>query len=294
MLRAVCIDGRPTFESSVRGVAIYLDTFAINSLAKGDGSLCQRFVAALKNGADLLFSIANAAEISGAMGSSSRAVKRFLDDLGPNWYPIEMLPTEVMKREAAGLAPSECCLAEDLLRAFFKNRTCEHIAGSGRVIDLSEGFFQLGTFVQWLAPQRDHLLGQSRNLDSVMKNGIHALRAKRKKDPSWIDRVMPQPRFDPSRPATFAYISFMRDLICDSGYQVEKGDGIDFCHATVATAFASFATLDKQWKRRVENLPSPNRIPRIYYQPELELMVADIESALIQLKQAAPLVTKAL
>jgi hypothetical protein len=35
--------------------------------------------------------------------------------------------------------------------------------------------------------------------------------------------------------------------------------------------------IDKQWKRRVEGLPKPNKLARIYYQPELDKMVTDIE-----------------
>jgi len=46
----------------------------------------------------------------------------------------------------------------------------------------------------------------------------------------------------------------------------------------------SVTPLDKQWKRRVENLPKPNRVPRIYYEPELGAMVDDIEAALVQIK----------
>jgi hypothetical protein len=55
MLKAVMSDGELTFESSVRGIAIYLDMFALKSFAKGDATLRQRFVAAINNGADLLF-----------------------------------------------------------------------------------------------------------------------------------------------------------------------------------------------------------------------------------------------
>lgn len=236
-------------------------------------------------GADLLFSIANAVEISGSLGSSSQAIKAFLDELGPNWYPLEMSPDEVMKREAAGLLPSKCCLADDLLRAFFRNRTSEHVPGSGMVIDLSGRFFQLGQFVDWLAPQRDHFLSQCKIFDGLLVEKVPLLRAKHKQNPGWLDRVIPQPQFHPSRAATFAYQCFMRDLICDRAYQVRKGDGMDFCHAVMATAFATFATLDKQWKRRVESLPRPNRIPRIYYEPELRAMIADIESGMGQLNK---------
>jgi hypothetical protein len=56
---------------------------------------------------------------------------------------------------------------------------------------------------------------------------------------------------------------------------LKKGDGSDFCHAVMASAFATAATLDKHWKRRVEGLPKPNQLARIYYQPELDKMVAD-------------------
>jgi len=53
---------------------------------------------------------------------------------------------------------------------------------------------------------------------------------------------------------------------------------MDFCHAVLAAAFASVATLDKHWKRRIEGLPKPNKLARIYYSPELDNMVADVDS----------------
>jgi hypothetical protein len=85
--------------------------------------------------------------------------------------------------------------------------------------------------------------------------------------------------FQPSKPATFTYVNLVRTLIVDAkAYRLKEGDGVDFCHAVMASAFARLATLDKHWKRRVENLPKPNTLARIYYQPELDKMVADIES----------------
>jgi hypothetical protein len=60
---------------------------------------------------------------------------------------------------------------------------------------------------------------------------------------------------------------------------------MDFCHALIASSFATVAAWDKQWKRRVENLPKPNRIPRIYYERELTAMVDDIETGLVQLAE---------
>ncbi|MGB6676291.1 MAG: hypothetical protein WBE44_06355 [Terriglobales bacterium] len=287
MLKAVIADGQLTFESSVRGIAIYLDTFALKSLAKGDGSIRRRFVAAINGGADLLFSTTNAVEISGATGSSSEAVKAFLNELGPNWYPIEMLADKVMAREERGLPPDACCIDKDLIRAFFSNRTCAHTPGSGRIIDLSSDFFQLGAFVDWLAPQRNHFLEQKRRFDELLKDYILKLRAKHKEKPDWLDQIMPQPQFSPAKAATFAYWGLLRGLIRDRGHQVKDGDAMDFHHAVMACGFANFAALDKHWKSRVANLPKPNRTPRIYYEPELTAMVADIESGLSQLRNSS-------
>jgi hypothetical protein len=39
-----------------------------------------------------------------------------------------------------------------------------------------------------------------------------------------------------------------------------------------------YAALDKEWKRRVERLPKPNNVPRIFYEPELPEMVTAIEA----------------
>ncbi len=75
---------------------------------------------------------------------------------------------------------------------------------------------------------------------------------------------------------TFACGNLIRTLIVESG-QLKKGDGLDFCHAVMASAFASVATLDKHWKRRVENLPKPNKLAHIYSKGELDTMVTDIE-----------------
>jgi hypothetical protein len=58
---------------------------------------------------------------------------------------------------------------------------------------------------------------------------------------------------------------------------LKPGDWMDFCHAVVACAFASFATLDTHWKRRVESLPKPNRLARVYGPSELDQMVTDME-----------------
>jgi hypothetical protein len=45
----------------------------------------------------------------------------------------------------------------------------------------------------------------------------------------------------------------------------------------LAASYSRFATLDKHWKRRIELLPTPNSLASVYYEPELERFVADVE-----------------
>jgi hypothetical protein len=69
----------------------------------------------------------------------------------------------------------------------------------------------------------------------------------------------------------------VRTLIIEAN-PLKNGDGMDFCHAVMASTFASFAALDKHWKCRIEGFPRPNGLARIYSGTELAAMVADIEA----------------
>ena len=72
--------------ASVSGLVVYLDNWAIYDLAEGDSCRRMRFVRAINNGADLLFSKANGAELSGPAGESADVVRAFLNELGPHWF----------------------------------------------------------------------------------------------------------------------------------------------------------------------------------------------------------------
>jgi hypothetical protein len=279
MIRATSsIDGPPfTFNATVSGLAVYLDNWSVIDLAKGDPSRRKRFVDAVCTGGDLLFSSANAAELTGPQGKSFDAVKSFLDQIGPHWFPVELNPFKVIERERSGANRSESCVSADFMRAYFRDRTKGFTPGSGKVIDLSEDFFRLGTVMDWVA-QSDSIPRHSREFDDILRTAREH-RTVYERDPSRLDQQFRV--FNPHQPATFACGNLMRTLIVESkAYQVKKGDGLDFCHAVMASAFASVATLDKQWKRRVENLPKPNRLARIYSGRELDEMVTDIESYL--------------
>jgi hypothetical protein len=71
---------------------------------------------------------------------------------------------------------SKCCFDEEVLTAFFKSATGDHLPGSGKVIDLSEGFFRLGAFIDWLSPQRDEFQARvsiSQRADGGVKGKAH-------------------------------------------------------------------------------------------------------------------------
>lgn len=276
------IDGAPlTLNAAVSGLAVYLDNFSLISLAKGNSSRRRQFVDALHSGVDLLFSVTNAAELTGPQGGSLKAVRTFLEQVGPHWFPVELDPFVVANRELAGALPGDSCVSTDFMKKYFAVRTTGCSSSSGGVIDLSEHFFCLGVLLDWLGPQRESIRQSAANLDDALINKIGGYRSELESDPNWLDQSFPALPFNPSQPATFTYVNLVRTLIVEArAYQLKKGDGVDFCHAVIGSAFANYATLDKHWKRRIEGLPKPNNLARIYYQPELDKMVSDIEARL--------------
>lgn len=82
--------GELNLNACVGGLAVYLDNWAIHDLAKHDPARRKRFVDAIHSGADVMFSITNAAELSGPQGASAEAIKGFLNEIGPRWFPVEL------------------------------------------------------------------------------------------------------------------------------------------------------------------------------------------------------------
>src|SRR5712692_946696 len=173
MIRATSsIEGPPVvFRATVRGSAIYLDNCAMYDLAERDHSRRKRFIAALHSGkADLMFSVTNAVELSRPQGKSFDIVKSFLDEVGPNWFPIELDVAEVIRREQSGADPAASCVSEGFMKAYFANRTASCLPDSGKIIDPSEAFTGLGAVLDWVGgPHRDSVRKQAAQLNAVMK-----------------------------------------------------------------------------------------------------------------------------
>ncbi len=266
-----------TLHASVSGPVVHLDNWAIGELAEGDGLRRRRFIDAMHfGGMDLLFSVTNAAEISGPQGRSADSVRAFLNEIGPRWFPARLDPTEVVKRELKGESPGSVCADENFLKSYVADQI-QSYTDCGKVVDLSNDFFRLGPLMDRISPQRESIRRTSAQCDEVLRNEIISLREMSKRDARWLDRKLPRMPFHSSRPACFVYMNLLR-IMADEASSVKQGDWMDFCHAVVACAFARFATLDKRWKRRIEALPKPNGLARIYSARELDAMVVDMES----------------
>lgn len=268
--------------ASVNGLAVFLDNFAIKDLAKGDPVRRKRFIATLDRGVDVLFSVSNAAELSGPQGDSFVTIREFVDEIGTHWFPVEFDPHECIRREQELQNLPFFC--ERLLKTF----TAERLRRSPEIkiadlpASLPSDFFRLGLFMDWLAPQKDKIRHGKHQMGLRLREEIMAHWAEYRKDPGWLDAKLPELPLTVDHPATYVYGNLLRLLVREAKSRtIMLNDGIDFGQAVIGTAYASIATLDKHWKRRVKTiLPKPNKLAHIYYQPELDKMVRDIERCL--------------
>lgn len=279
MIRFTSETGNQEIVAETRGYSVYLDNDSLIEFAKRYPSRRQRFVNALRSNGTLLFSWANAVEIAGPQGDSADVVRAFLDSIGPHWVPLESNAWEVVRREGAGLT-SGVAVSERFMSAYFEKRAAELLPRGGTVLDWpSESFFRLGAVLDWVQENRDKLRTYGDQLDEALRGRLEQLRAEYDRDTASLDRLLPSCEFDTHRPATFVLVHLQRLLVQEAkSYRFMPHDGLDFCHAVMAVAYGSVITLDKHWKRRVEMLPRANQLARTHYCPELDQLVAILES----------------
>ena len=287
MIRFTSENGKPVCIAEVKDrFGVYLDNHSIIDLAKGDASRRERFVHSLRRGGTLLFSLTNAAELAGPQGASAPAIRSFLNSVGPYWVPLELNPWRVVEREREG--PVERApISECFMEAYFQQRAYDLSPEGSKVLDLSpESFFCLGAVLDWPQEDRNRILRDGDEIDQALRERLEQLRGDYEKDPPSLDRLLPPVPFDQHQPATFVWVHLQRMLVVEAkAFQFKDNDGLDFCHAVLAAAYGSLATLDKQWKRRVENLPQPNLLARIYYGRELDALVALLEALVASKEQ---------
>ncbi len=273
MIRFTTNAGVPTCVAELGDrVGVYLDNDAVSELAR-PGDLRTRFVGAIRRRGTLLFSFANAIEVS-----SSDAVWSFLDELGPEWVPLALSPWQVAEREKAGAGPS-APISEHFVEWYFKERAYDLSPGGSRLLNLSaETFFRLSAVASW-AQKNSGTAQKSAEIDEAIRKRIADERAAYEANPDALDQSLPPLRFDTSRPATFVLIHLLRMLVLEAkAYQLRPHDGMDLCHAVLAASYGQLVTLDKQWKRRVEGLPKPHQLATVYYRPQVAELVERLET----------------
>jgi hypothetical protein len=263
-------------------MGLYLDNWAIIELAKGDRARRDRVIHAIRNGADLMFSPTNAAEILAPdYASSVDEVKAFLDAIGPCWFPIEGPDVNgVTRREDDGEGVNSCTSTWFIDLFFAAHNLALHSEQRLEMVD--PYFFRLGFVLDWLDSQRQTIRERLAHFDQQLGALFRKLQGGRPEVVrARLDQIMPRRAFDPARRATFAWEGLLRTLVLEAkAFHLKKGDMADLCHAVMGSAYARFAALDKQWKRRVETLPKPNDLAIVYYRPELDQLAQDLESAI--------------
>jgi hypothetical protein len=272
MVRFTTDEGKVTCVAEIGDrVGVYLDNDVVSELAR-PGALRDRFINAMRRRGTLLFSFANAIEVS-----ISDNVRSFLDDLGPEWIPLALSPWEVVKREKAGDGPSSP-VSERFVTSFFQERAYQLSPNGKNLLDLSSAtFFRLSAVVDWVRkdPAAIRDCGQ---IDQALLDRIAQERTDYESCAAALDKSLPPVAFNVSRPAMFALFHLLRTLVVEArAYQLRPHDGLDLCHAVLAASYAQIATLDKQWKRRVEGLPRPHQLATVYYRAEADAFVHRVE-----------------
>jgi hypothetical protein len=253
---------------------IYLDTFSIIDLAK-PSEAHDRFLSALQLRGTLLFSLSNAVEVGGLLGDSATRVTAFLSAVGPNWLPLELNVWKVAERELddpTHMGP----VSPWFMEAFVRERMRDLGLTDPRSFD--GPFFDLGAVVRWSQLDRKGLCDQQEKMAQAVRSVVTQYRMSYDADATFLDRELPQIPFDPNRRATFVLMHLMRILVMEAkSHHFTRNDALDLCHAVPAVAYSSLATLDKTWKRRVASLPTPSRVARVFYQPELLELISELE-----------------
>lgn len=278
MIRITADNGEPKIEAEMSGrIGVYLDNDSLMELAKGEESRRDRFIKAIRHGGTLLFSMTNAVEICGPQGRSAELVRAFLDRVGHYWIPLEMDPFTVVQREESGLF-YQAPMSEQFIKGYVQERLCDRSKSDNKILDLSEIFFRLSAVFDWVQENRNSLRKDASDFDTELQCFLGEWRTQYEKDDKFLDRMLPPVLFDSHKPAKFVMFHLLRLLVIEArAFQSQKHDGMDFCHAVLAVAYGSLVTLDKQWKRRIEKLPTPNCLAKVYYRPEVNQLVDLLE-----------------
>ena len=235
MMTITRIDDHYRLSGVVRGIAVYLDNFAIIRIAQKSQQRRDSFLNCLSDGsADLLFSVANSIDLVG----SNKTVKGFLKRIANHWFPVDLSVNEVCKREEQGLKGADAFSAMDFARMVFAAQVQPALA-SGDITQISPTLFAPDKFIEWLELDKDRIWRDRSALDEALFQKVKECRSRQKLNALWVEDSFPEfVRFRSDKPAMFAYENIIRGFVLDRGTQPKKGDGLDLSHAVLGSRIA--------------------------------------------------------
>jgi hypothetical protein len=276
-------DGLPVFVARIRGVAVYLDNDSLIDIARGNADRRARFTNAVRQKGTLIFSMANAVDLSGpTLLGTIDDIRAFLDGFENAWVPADLDPWKLSEREFQRNIDGSPLVSPVFTETFFKQRAYDLSPEGSRVLSLApETFFRVSAVVDWAQQGRDTVRAQMEQIDQSLIDTVKQVRELYDKDPAALDREIPAVRYEPRWPATFVLRALLRSLVKEAkGYALKKGDGLDLVHAVIGTAYASVTTVEKAWKRRLTAaIPPGLPIARFFYRPELDQLIEVVERA---------------
>ena len=208
-------------EARINGPSIYLDHWAIVRLAEKEPGLRQRFLNLIRLGMELLFSVANAAELAGSQGKSADDVRSFLAGIGPRWFPVELDTVTVLKRENQGIDIAQLAASGAFVESFVKFRM--RSISPDKLVSFDDDFFSLAGALDWVVSQRESIKEGCAKFDQVLREKcLKAFARGKQEGKAWVDQRFPQVPFDENRRVNFVWRNLMRMLIKEP-QSIKKG-----------------------------------------------------------------------
>jgi hypothetical protein len=240
---------------SIRPPSIYLDHWALR-LFSSDLELRQTFLAYFKTKGTLLFSWANALEVSRNTGLSAGNIRLFLTEIGQQWFPVEINPIKVIRSETVS-GNGNPCFAASFLEAYYPHIHNRHLS--------------LSTIVE--LTQDEEIKSAALESLAKLKSSIGELFTQwRLENTDGMETIA----FNLDHPGEYVFNRF-RQLIQKENFKIDTNDPLDFLHAVVPLAYADFVLLDKHWADLANKLKIPSPGALVYSSKQVDKLMKDLE-----------------
>lgn len=221
-----------------RSPSVYLDHWAVVKIARNQ-EWQERFINALKKKrGTLLFSILNIIEL-GRKTDELTEIGQLLEQIGTNWYLIDVNAPAVIEREHADLPSSKPPnFDEKALQSYYP-----YIHGEA---------LTLRKITQLVVGQKHRYDNIYDKLEPLATRLTETREALLRRDPGINADAYKPGTFDPLRPTAYVYHTLMWKML-HSDINITKNHICDLQHATAALSYGDFVLLDKHWCQLARN-----------------------------------------